>query len=152
MRIKVYRSWARLLLLTGGLATNAVIFTVCAIAFRQHWPYALLAGLLATATAGLAARLPFARVVASTEGLTIHTAIKPPRFIAWADIRLVWPAETEPDAGLIRMYAPQLSLAEGRGAELTLLATYRWATSVRHAGELDVLRQQWSPTGRESVH
>lgn len=145
MTIKVYRGWARISLLTCGFWFSALFFAGAAVlAWGQLW--AVICGIAVGGLfAGFAIRVPFTRIVATTEGIRMH-AIVANTFIPWAAITRLWSAESDTEGGLISVYCPLVTVAGGRVVELTPAAVYRRPAARRIAAELEELRQSWTGT------
>jgi len=143
MTIKVYRGWTRISRLVFGMWFNALFFAgATVLAWGRAW--AVICGI---AVAGLftafAMRIPFTRIVATTEGIKMH-ATAANTFIPWSAITRVWSAESDREGGLISVYCPLVTVAGGRVVELTPVAVYRRAAARRVADELEELRQAWT--------
>jgi hypothetical protein len=148
MTIKVYRGWTRIVLLVFGMGFNALFFAgATVLAWGHAWAVVCGIGVTSLFTA-FAMRIPFARIVATTEGIKIHATVAT-TFISWSAVTRVWSAEIDREGGLISVYCPLVTVAGGRVVELTPMAVYRRAAARRVADELEELRQAWTGTPSE---
>ncbi|HCT79575.1 MAG TPA: hypothetical protein DGT23_24025 [Micromonosporaceae bacterium] len=136
---------ARLAVLTVGLGLGAVFFGFATVLAWGRW-WAVLSGLLVTAAfTATAIRVPFTRVVATGDGITIR-AIARNAFYPWHAITLIGVVVSETEGGLISVYTPRLSLTDGRTVQLTPAGCYRRAMAATIGAFLDAQRRQ--QTGR----
>jgi hypothetical protein len=142
MSTRVFRGAPRTIALTLAFLAGAAFFSGAATLAKDRAVLAIGLYVLAGLCLLVALRLPFTRAVASSDGLTLHTAVGNTN-VPWATIASVSSGTTEHD-GLLTVRTPILNLTTGKKVAVSSAAFYSSAKAARVAAELESLRQAYT--------
>jgi Bacterial PH domain len=141
--VKVYRSPLRSAVLTLVFLFGAAFFALVAVLASDHAGWVVGGAGVSLVLLLVAARFPFLRVAATTDGLRLHGPVGN-RSIPWLAIASISAAQTETDGTLLPVWSPVLTLADGSTVKVAEAGFYRSASAQRVAAELDSLRAMYA--------